>query len=895
MSIASALATGSGKFRWRIAIAGLPYEFVSHESMETTLGGNERRICCIGPEAVLSIILDERVSPIDVVPESTSIAVELADTREKLSELFHKKPTKGTWLRLGMDASGTTMDVQNADGWTTGDRAFVNQETMEIAAVDTVNHEFTVTRAFWDSDARAHYVEGDGAELRSVEVTNWPRLMTGRRVRIFWYGEGDNPTGLGSLFWSGIVAREPEQAGAFWRIEFDPTTRKLDQTVGTGLGDPLVPRGIVYAGGALEVEIVLHSSADRTSTEAESARVTIGVREHAFFEDQEAFVAELNTRIAAALTGWTGNPRVTAIADGADNWWFIVEIGSVARYITVFASSPVDGVTTGGLFDADNLPITTVIAAQIANVVWSDTSVVPGQRTVPRGVYGQYGLRGPTRDGGGATTAAGGENRIYVDSDVSLSGVLAVLVEWPQNGTLEETAQVQFVDAVSTANRSLDIRYATGPDGRIAAARPYTSAAMPRIKIWRVYVTSGHVGDFVVALIGDSTDETNRAGAPDVSQYDFSLSAWQSFFDELTSTRPLHANRLYALGGEVDLGELLKHECRLVSVFMGFSAQGALVPKLVQDFADTDPSVIDVDVVFEVPEDRPTCQLMKLGSIRGAVVKSGYEPGTDEWEGPTFTVLDAVANSRNPLAAMMDVEPRSTFPNPGIAADSQTARDAHDGVAPMIGAMGYPYAVYKVTTSLKAKNVLLGDGVRFTLQGRWLPNPETGDRTPATIVGQVMARTVNPARARVTLEVRTTLESVVGYAPAAGVSAQSNVSGNTWDLTARLKDPWVIADWGEDEGDTIADHFAAGYTCRLYEWAVSAPTELECTIVSVTPGTNTIRVTTAGVWTPGTNKWVLIFDETLDASAAQQRYAWYADSERVIQFTSPRRARVFAG
>lgn len=888
MSITSLTATGSGAIRWRVAIAGLPYELVSHEDMETTLGGNERRICCLGPEAFTSIILAERVFPIDVLPEADSISIEVADTRERLSELFHKIPTKGTWMKIGMDASGTTLSVHNADGWAIGDYAFVNLETMEVTAVDTVNHELTVTRALWDTDARSHYVEGDGPELRSVEVTNWPRSITGRRVRIFWYGLGDSATGSGSLFWSGIVQREPEMSGAFWRLDFDPTTRILDQTLGTGLSDPVVPRGIKYDGAALEIELSLGNDDTSVGGPDLVAEVSLGLDEHAFFEDQEAFVAELNTRIAAAISGWTGNPKITAVAVGDSDWFFQVEIGSVARYIGVDATSPIDGTTMPGLL-AEGEKLDTVTAGQLCTVDWWTT--VPGMRSVPRGCYGRVGLRSRSREETPRTSTAPFANRIYVDGDIDLTGVLAVMVEWPAVGSLEETTQLHFVDSVSTANRSVDLRYARGSSGEFIQGRAYTSQLLPKIKIWRVYVQAGHVGDFVVALALDSVDETNRAGAPAISQYDVSISAWQAV-GELLSGRPIHTLRQYTLGGEVDLGEMLMHECRLVGLFVAFSAQGALIPKLVRDFVETDPDITEIEI-FETKDDRPTCAIQRLGTLRGAVIKSGYEPHTDEWEGPTFTILDAVANSRNPMAAMMDVKPRSTFPTSTMA-DAQNARDAEAGIAPLIAAFAYPYATYRVTTSLKHKNLLLGDGVRFATTGRWLPNPETGDRTPRTIAGQIMSRTVNPARGRVVFEVRSSIEGLVGYAPSAGVTTQSNVAGNVWDLTCALRDPWGVANWGEDEGDTLSTHFAAGYTCRLIEWAVAAPTEMECSINTVTdPGT--IRVTTAGVWTPGSNRWVLEFDETTDAVTAQERYAWYADSERVIQFTTPKRARVFAG
>lgn len=869
-------ATGRGKFSWRVVIAGCKYQFVSSKAMEKTLSDGRERIACIPRGRDLAI--DQIGSPLHVLPEQSGVSIMLAETRDwKLTEQFYKRPTYSSWLSEDTTSSSAGIGVLDTGSVVADDILHIGMEAFKVGSVVDPPPSFGgCTRGVWDTDAWAHYSE-DGEDTIRVEVTDWPRAMTGRQVFVYAYGEGDLLSGDGTLIWSGKVADEPElqDDGVHWQLNVDNTARVLGQVIGENLEAPIAPRGVRYHPGCqLEVRIIERSGTDVVDGSSDSVRFIIGAESgtfgtsaDSFYESQDEFCESLSDVIDTALgtAGFASSPTIRAVPD-ENGWHFEVTIdGTTPRYIVIAASSPVDGDTNPAwVVDAANDVVETVIGGEVVYVPWS-TDGVAGARTVPRGMLG------PANS---AYLRNAGSTKLYLGAGISASDIGSLRFEFPADGSLPEASVILPLTDANDSEQSATIA-GWGSD----PGRRYTAELLPELKPARVYVASGHVGDFVDALVTDAVSEMYRGNAPAVTSNDFNTSEWISRIGDM-ATRPAVSSRFFANGGEVELGDAIKHECRLVSAWIGFDSQGRMVPIETRTPVLTDPDVTEVEILRRP---RPRQKKYGVGSAKGAIVKTGYQPTEDEWAGITHIIKDATALSRNPFAAMMEVEPRSRWHGgvrlDGSPVDATRRRDIIESVEPIISMLGLPYAIVTFDTSLKAMDVLLGDGVKFTPSGHELPNPD-GTRDPVEHVGMVVARTIDFQRARIQLKVFVAQQDYSGYAPAFGVTGQTNVSGNTWDLTCVIADPHLTGgstEWGRST-DSISDFISAGDEMQLYEWGVASPTVVDASVLSVSGST----VQVSASWTPGSSKWVLRNGASANLTSAQRRYArWANESGRL--------------
>ena len=849
------------------------------------------RICCL--ERGRDLVIDEQSNPIDVIPQQSSVAINLIDKDEKVTEVFAKKPSKTTWLSVDLPRAGSSMSVLSESGWKVGDYAHVGLEATKVTATSTGT--LTVSKGQWDTVDVAHYTE-DGAETRRVEVTDHPRTITGRRVKVYAYGEGDGKQGEGTLVWSGIAAREPEFEGARWTLTVDNTARLLTQTLGTQLGEPLPLRGIFYhAWCNLRVQITEYStsaiggSGTRTAATFNLGRPDSFTSSGAgFFESQEEFLAEVNTAIDAAIAaaGFSSSPTVRAVPAGDGTWGFQVTPDSTGtRYISIEATSPIDGETSAVLVNDDGDTEYNVTGGTTYNVDWLPGEPA-GARTVPRGGFGPVGIRGgrPGLEGSEADIW-----RLFVGGDASLTGIDAIVVEWPQAGDAPDANVGYFVASVDTTNRYLQITPVVEPDG-VLRGRIYTQQTMPQVKLTRTLVQDGHLGDLIQALVDDGRDEYARFGAPFITVNDFDTSSFDTAVLENAAGRGFVLRRNFMLGGEVELGELLKHEARMCGAIL-FGFNDGLIEALAWRMpVSTDPDVISIT---ELNDPLPTWQQFGVGSVKGALIRTGYNPFEDDWTGVTFQVIDVVAQSRNPLAAMVEVEPRSVA-NTSRGLEPIVAREAEDLMELLVGAYGYPYAIVRLDAPFTAlgSNVRLGKDVKFTPYGRELPKWSDGTGDAAEVVGKVIGRRLDFQTARISLTLFVPGEDIGGYSPAHYVSGQSNTVGDTWSLTLVDTDPLGNEQWGEST-DSAVNFLSTNDKVEVYQWNVASPTVVTGTVDSISG--NTATVTFDSTWTPGIAKWVLRGQGASNATTNQQLYVHFGGEDGRIAFGTERAARVFSG
>lgn len=888
MSWSRIKATGAGKLRLRLAISGFAHAAVSDSGMVAD-NATDGRTWRAGLKSE-AVIISERCSPIEVVPRSSSVSFEIVDVAGYWTSVFAREPSKVTWLSADLATAATTANVASETGWAANDYAYIGLEAIKVGGT-AAGQLTSLTRAQFNSTAITHYAESATAELRSTEITDRPRTLIGRDALLYAYGEGDSATGAGTLIWRGIISQDPELNGTTWTLEADSTVRLLGQTLGEGLKERIPARGIRYTPYApIRVTLVGRNAAYHETSGVENrAEVSIGRPTPVHYETQEEFCDALADALNSAVSGWTNVPTFRVFPNGSE-WDIWIQTAATARYVNVHVESALDGETRRDYWRTeDGEPIgehsgAAVAAATLYRVHWRDNdhAVVNTPRMVPRGTVGpvraEYEGYPPTVDAVSRRVYLGG-------GEVSLTGVEVVHAEWPEWDREHRNLRnpVTYIDAVDTSDRFITL----------TASTPHAwSGDPPMFKITREIVRAGHLGNVVDTLITDAKVESARGGAPYVTADH--LGDFSTPVSAAARGRPLILERNYTIGSAVELKDLLVGELRLAGLWLGFDSAGALRPLTFEVPVATDPDLTDI-TPLRTP--RPTWQYNKFGTIGGARLELGYDPHEDKWAGPIFNIRDVTSLSRNPLGAIVDVKPRSTYGWRDSTTsygwrDATTFSEAAELMAPLLGAFGYPYQIVTLDVPLTAFDVLLGSGVRF--DSPYLPDVTTGTRGVTDAVGLVVGRTINLRAGRITLELYVWNGAVRGYAPAVGITGQTNVSGNTWDLTVAFSDPDGTSTW--HDGDVPSDHFAASDAVEVYRWnTASSIGTLTGSVVSVTDP-STIRVTFTGAWTPGgagTEEWVLRYQAAAAADASMQKYAYWAAATRRIAFSTAAPARVF--
>ncbi|GAG01218.1 unnamed protein product, partial [marine sediment metagenome] len=248
-----------------------------------------------------------------------------------------------------------------------------------------------------------------------------------------------------------------------------------------------------------------------------------------YFEDQAAFLVELNARIAERVAapgsfGGTGTFTQTYLAVDRPVWapdgcaWgirVVLATNPNERWPLIIIRSPVDGVREGieplrnqiggGSTGRPETLTVTSLGEVFANATGRDFG-----GAVPRVSTGYTtdgtGTLSPVEQSG-IDLAVNPPFRLYLGGTTAPTANMSMAVQWD-----DASSWVAQVTAVSAANRSVD--YAS-PDGTASLWSSVGGDGLPEVRVNRTY-SRGNLADFVQSLINDRAQYLNLGVTPDI-------------------------------------------------------------------------------------------------------------------------------------------------------------------------------------------------------------------------------------------------------------------------------------------------------------------------------------------------------------------------------------------
>lgn len=883
MSWARLLATGSGQVAWRISIDGYPHEAVSAKSLERTTADGRKRYIGLRMDGLR---LSESIDLPYAKWRAEGFTVTIADIGKRWTGTFGRQPQQITWLdaSTSLSASATTVTVQSTSGFDSSGQIYCDTET--IGYTGTTSTTFTTcTRGVWGSVAQYHY-NTVGADLRFPEVTDWPRSIEGRRVRLFAYGAGDDHTGNGTQVWVGVAEGEPRFNGVEWELDVGPPSSVFDTDIGTELEAPRTIRGIYYPYTA-PLYLRINERTSGNFATALTAETEIGLA--GFWETQEEFCSDLTDLIATAIgnpisgTFVTPGANLRAEPDG-ESWRFVLTTpSSDARWVNVLGApsgpiSAVDGSLGPGQprWAAGDGSLPETLSTDSTYFLRPDSATGPDSAgTVPRSTVGYFdatygaALGSPNQSGVDSATSPNG--RLYLDGPATGS-TSAITLDWSANGIGIESSATVDTDTPDSTDNFVDIdEHAQWwlPDGTSDDLLVATSANLPKIGLVRSLGT-GSLADLLTTLVTQTAQYLNAGTAPFIrptdDEYKSDVDVTSDGLAELRAAADHSAytsQRRYTIAKSVTLSELIEHEARLVGVFPCLNSNGQIVFRRLRlpspseaSSGSLTSSVIVVDDTLLSHERSP------WGSFNTVEISTGYDPIEDDYVGETYKIRDVAAYGMTPKPRVLEISPKSAD---GVV---PTVEDARYIASSVLGVFGAPYDVLTVQVPPTLFETLLGDVVSVT----WGKVPASdGTLGVSGKLGLVIGRELRPTEASGSLTILLTDQRVGGYVPAAKITSISGTSGGTGTFTIIVSADYFRSD------QTAADHFKVGERIRLFRWGSTSTTTVTGTVTAI--GLNAMQLTTDTGWTYGANTWAIAGAVSTDISAAHQKtYVYHASS-----------------
>lgn len=858
--------TGSGFLGGRLKIEGLLYEIVSDPDLEQASVAGCIRICGLQMD---SIAFGESIDPGTGVLQTDGMNVELVeDAQHRIGDMFVRLPERVAYLLASIDAADTVVTL-DPPIFVDGDVLYLGTEAMIVASGGGTG-SLTVVRAFRGTTAQAHFVDPT-LGLPPAEITDRPVGLTGRRAQFFTYEPEDDPAGDGTLRWRGIVAMDPNQNDpSTWTILIDPPTSALDQDLSGDTQDGVQPRGISYSS-----ETAIRITMTECLAAAFSTNTTATViadfyfpstGSPTFWETQQDFLDDLNAAIIAASSGFdhpltTTVPSLTAAPNSAGAWDLLYRPDAAdPRYLMVQLQTVLEQPGEGGGFTSYPQLLTVGTSTPIGTVAAGTTYVVSrspgilGAGTVPRGVFGYD----PTPGG------VGNAQTVSLGGFASGAGAVVLIIEWPAANGSPESTDTWTVDAEDPVDRSVTVNSVVAP-GRI-----FTADSLPTIKLGRFY-SGGNVSDFIAAIVALAPDNANAGRSPYLDADDFDLADMAANVDAITAGRPWVDSRVYATYATANFGEILTEENKLIGASLAMTTAGKLTIRELLIRAATDPDTVSIgedEILAGAGGEWATFERQALGSLNTIILKTKYNPSTDEWTGRTFRLRDIASYARQHTTRSLTIEPRSYFAGGDLAIDLS---DVTTLAQAYFGLLGAPYSIVQAKVPLTRFGVLIGDGVTVTCSV--LPNPDAGGRGLVAAPGIVIGRKWELMRGTGMLRILVPHQRVAGYSPSSRIASNALVAGTTYDVTLSLSQP---------RGYATASAWTIGDTIRVRQWDQLAATMVAGTVSAVNTGTRVIRVVLASAIPSGVCN--LMYSGAGVATTTQQRYLYVADYDRTIGF-----------
>ena len=849
--------TGSGEVSYRLVIERWPESWVTHQSMENAAVTPKRYMGL----SVRGAKIKHIANPLTAEAEVSSLTCRVADVLGRATAAFAQRPTLKTWLTFDATTAAATILCRAnpiADGWPTTGTLWVNSEAINYTGRTTAPNRFTgcggANRARLDSQLQKHYVS-TGGYTRYPEITNRPPTMAGCRAWLYRYEATDDPQGDGTIYWRGIVTKDPVYDGATWTLAIEPLTVLLERSVNADIANSARPRGIYYPDNA-------YFSLNLTS---DASGGSLAVNLSGFWETNQDFVDDINTAIAASSFDANNRCRMTAVADG-DSSWHLEMLASVGcanvnvRIGLLFrggANSIEPDFNRWPVDDADD-PFALPIEGGYVNgttYFWlPQTTSTPGAGGVPRGVFG-YNRRPLPGIAGGTNP----QTRIYFGGGLDLTGLTGAMIEWKEFGSFSGTESFHSVLSYSSGTRYID--FSRGTDTSAAESMyGWTPALLPEIRFGRDYGT-GNLGTFLEGIVDAVPNGLNLGAVPPLRSDDFEQT--------LPAVFPAIADRIvngrsYTSFGSSDLMDIIKPECLLAGYGLGLTPTGKVRFYLVQPpntGSIVTGTLTTTGFVISSPTGDVSWAPMGRGTANQVTVLRGYRSQDDDYAERPVTVRDVAAFGQSPRPLSIKIEPKS-FITP-VESYSEVVEVARRQFA----LFAYPYAHVVVPSDLRFSSRAHGDIVYVTSSR--IPDVATGTMGVSNMPMLVTGFEKSPTDPQIKLHGIAIADALAGYVPEFQILSEVNVSGNTWDLTL-------------DMGSlTSSDYFAANYGVRVWEFdgtgsvVLGGVASVTGSVVRVTFGTSAAAIT-SGTWVLG---WYSASD---GIDPGQEFHAYMADSTGYI-------------
>jgi hypothetical protein len=869
---------GSGAFAYRVYIDTCPSEIVTHPSMTraASAGVASRLDGLVMSGQEFSITADPLACKLTV----GGLMVKAVDIGTEWSGIFDRTPSNVTWINGNVTASSTTIPVDSTAGFASAGYIWVDSECIAYTSTDATNF-LGCTRASLseDADAGTYHYTTDGARLRSPEVTDWPVMWEGRRVRVYRYEEGDDLTGDGTQCYLGLMNTSPQFNGKEWSFSVDSIASILDQTLGADLAEPCYPRGVTYT----EPDPLRFTITESTSTLPGLTASRAEVVMLGFFESNDTFVDNLNTVIAAAQTAASQTNLLVAVSDGPSGWHleFSTLGGGSARALTLSttAFSVVDhsfGDRAGGPQNAIGESIVGTLAASTRYYFWPGGAAPVGATGAPGLAIGRVGIPGAggvPRGSFDNTSRYVRPRTLYLDGSAPISSLVDSLsISWP-GGNDGASYGVATYDGAS--------RYIIVPAGFAISddgtPRPgfhrWTPESLPEIRFGLLLCEDRLGSDsasFLDTIAAKQQQFSTLGVVPMLRDNDYDSAGWAT---AASVGQPLIVRRrVFSTFSPVSLGDIIREELKLAGCFLSVTSTGRLIPKrlhLPAASALSSASTIGQTTLL-TDETLLSHEVSGLGQVNQVLMRTGYDAREDEYLGRTWITRDVAAFGQSPSVRQVTIEPKSEYVGPAI-----TEHDAVRIASAIFGVFAGPYAVDTLDVA-KHGSITVGDPIVFD-------HPHYPDGSGAIgvtgKVGLVIGKKTSAYSPRAEITCLTTRQKIGGYAPGALIFDEDDNGGNNWTL--------LMDDTTYPGATTSADWWIAGDRVRAVQFNTAIATSVSGTVVS-SNATEEVIVQFDGAVVLGTGTWFLQYVAATDAALAetQKRFAFVATSGSVVEFDS---------
>lgn len=910
-------AHGSGAVSYRLMIEGWPHEWVTDRRITHATNADGRTVLPGLKYAGLAI--GERIIMQEAKCDADGITFKLVPTDRAETTLYSLSFYPQPIAQLGTGLTSGENGLISLDGGAIPFGTVFHIGTEAIRKIDGTS----CTRHVWDTQPQAHNITSANGTRLPVYIYDYPPAMEGRRAYLYVYGRGDDLAGDGTCIWRGIVATPPtlDRDGVTWLIDCHPITKVLAQQV-AGYIQEAHPIGISHHQDCAIYVAIMNWDApsfyenaagfwavdeanliDGINIYLEGARAGAGLSTVDYIRIENtkqagwrlhlhtnATCPYLEVRFGSLLLGQVSSGQahewqhdVTVSADGAkqsrgvdgnehtqlqantDYYLYLVnDNDAYVRYPQHFSYTATPAMPLGRM------------SYTARNTLWFTTETKNLNQSLdpdPMYWFPNY--------------------RIFVDQD--LDGVEAVYISgtyWPA-GIFSVLGTGSFTPGDGNVYHYIDVALpqsdVTPSEQPITAEHQYeTSSSIgffgvldksTTITVLRKY-GSGTLPAFVRKLI-DVGINANDGDSPFVTEADFA-----SWDDNLFPTDPIQHARKYWFAKPKSLEDILSAELLFQNAFMRLEADGRIGVQMLPTFTDAAlvdaAHTIDASTILTPEGGRgawPGWRPQRDGLITAVEIKQNYDPIEDSWKGRSAVYQDpfaiAIHKTRGKVAATIAPYSDATY-SVGYNVQETYARVALSFLA----AFAREYSVITLKVPFKHFDILCGDIVSIT--HRLIPDG-SGGRGMVARRGICIERRwnldpANPEQGEISIYIPR--DPVMGYAPSALITAKTNVTANTWNITASAADTSNI-EWSSNGDGKVLEHFAVGDKIKVAKLDVTTEFVITGVVVSVNVAAGTAQIDLDSAWTPGSNSWVLEYrrdDLTGTNSTAHQRaFAYVAD------------------